>query len=102
MSTFVITVPGTFITDKAAGAHAVLERRLSSRHTSVSEGEGLQLLTVNEDRTFSARIEVDAADRYEAEMEAVQFLSATLKEAGVPEGEAPLGPPAVTGIDSPL
>ncbi|MFF4402920.1 hypothetical protein [Streptomyces sp. NPDC001480] len=100
MTTFVITIPGTFTTDKAAGAHAALERGLSSRHTRASESEGLELLTVNEDRTFSVRIEVDAEDRYEAELDAVEFLSTSLKDAGVPEGEAPLGPPAVTGIDS--
>lgn len=102
MATFIITIPGTFTTDVAAGSQAALERRLSSRHTSVSESEGLQLLTVNEDRTFSVRIEVDAADRYEAELEAVEFLSACIRDAGVPDDEAPLGTPAVTGIDSDL
>ncbi|WP_228973242.1 hypothetical protein [Streptomyces sp. DH12] len=102
MTTFVITVPGTFISGITDSARSALERRLSSQHTDVSESEGLNLLTLNEDGTFSVRLEVDAPDRYEAELDATRLVSAALKEAGIAEGDAPLGPPAVTGIDSDL
>lgn len=102
MSTFVITVPGTFLTDIADSAHSALGRGLASRHTDVSEGEGLDLLTLHEGGRFSVRLEVQAADRYEAELEASRLVAAALEEAGIDGAEAPLGPPSVTGIDSDL
>ncbi|MGW5733281.1 MULTISPECIES: hypothetical protein [Streptomyces] len=102
MTTFVITVPGTFLTGITDSTRSALERSLAARHTDVSENEGLDLLTLNEDNTFSIRLEVDAPDRYEAELNATKLLAAALKEAGVDEADAPLGPPAVTGIDSDL
>ncbi|MFJ3231207.1 hypothetical protein [Streptomyces sp. NPDC086787] len=100
MTTFVITVPGTFTTGITTATCTALKERLSSQHTGLSESEGLDLLTVNEDNTFSVRLEVDAADRYEAAMDATEQLAGALREVGIPDGEAPLGPPAVTGIDS--
>ncbi|MFE0510834.1 hypothetical protein [Streptomyces sp. NPDC058964] len=100
MTTFVITIPGTFTTGVTSAACAALEEKLSSQHTGLSESEGLDLLTINENNTFSVRLEVDAADRHEAQTDAAELLAAALREVGIPEGEAPLGPPAVTGIDS--
>ncbi|GAA1931830.1 hypothetical protein GCM10009837_66940 [Streptomyces durmitorensis] len=102
MTTFVITVPGTFLSDINDSACMALERELASRHTDVSESEGVDLLTLNEGGTFSVRLEVEAADRYEAELQATRLVVAALKEAGINEADAPLGPPAVTGIDSEL
>lgn len=102
MTTFVVTVPGTFVSAVTDSARSALVRKLASRHTDVSEGEGLDLLTLNEGGTFSVRLEVDAPDRYEAELDATRILSAALKEAGIDESAVPLGPPAITGIDSDL
>ncbi|MEU9038383.1 hypothetical protein AB0D45_26275 [Streptomyces sp. NPDC048352] len=102
MTSFVITVPGTFVSGVADAVRCVVERELASRHTEVSENEGLRLLTVNDDGTFSVRLEVEAPDRYEAELDAMGIVTAALKEAGISESDAPLGPPAVTGIDSGL
>lgn len=102
MSTFVITVPGTFVGDIDDSACSALERGLASRHTDVSESEGLDLLTLHADRRFSVRLEVKAADRLEAEREATALVAAALEEAGIDGDDAPLGPPAVTGIDSDL
>ncbi|MFE9367122.1 hypothetical protein ACFYNN_30940 [Streptomyces sp. NPDC006978] len=102
MTTFVITVPGTFVTDVTDTSRAALERKLAAQHTDVSESEGLDLLTLNDDATFSIRLEVDTADRYEAELAAVRLVSDALRETGFSEKDAPLGPPAVTGIDSDL
>ncbi|MFF3216804.1 hypothetical protein ACFYYB_40060 [Streptomyces sp. NPDC002886] len=102
MTSFVITVPGTFVSDVADSVRFVVERKLASRHTEVSENEGLRLLSVNDDGTFSIRLEVEAPDKYEAELDAMRIVTAALKEAGLSQSEAPLGPPAVTGIDSGL
>lgn len=102
MTTFVVTVPGTFVSGITDTARSTLEEALASRHTDVSESEGLDLLTVNEGGTFSVRLEVDAPDRYEAELDATVILSAALRKAGIPGADAPLGPPAISGIDSDL
>ncbi|MFH8575259.1 hypothetical protein OHB11_05410 [Streptomyces zaomyceticus] len=102
MTTFVITVPGTFTSDISDSERAALERELAPQHTDVSESEGVNLLTLNEDGTFAVRLEVEAADRYEAKLDATRLVSAALREAGIAEADAPLAPPAVTGIDSDL
>ncbi|APY89856.1 hypothetical protein DCW30_16785 [Streptomyces alfalfae] len=102
MTVFVITVPGTFVGGVTDAAREVLRRELATCHGDLSESEGLDLLTVNEDDTFSVRLEVDAADRYEAELGAVRIVSDALGKAGLTADECPLGAPAVTGIDSDL
>ncbi|MFF9070583.1 hypothetical protein ACF09E_35080 [Streptomyces sp. NPDC014891] len=102
MTTFVITVPGTFTSAITDTERAALERQLSPQHTDVSESEGVNLLTVNEDGTFAVRLEVDSADRYEAKLDATRIVSAALREVGIAESDAALAPPAVTGMDSDL
>ncbi|MES9807756.1 hypothetical protein [Streptomyces cinereoruber] len=102
MTTFVITVPGTFTSGITDSERSALERELSPQHTDVSESEGLDLLTLNEGGTFSVRLEVEAPDRYEAELDAVRIVWEALGKAGVAQADAPLGPPTVTGIDSDL
>ncbi|MEW2587197.1 hypothetical protein [Streptomyces virginiae] len=99
MTTYVITVPGTFLSDIDDETRSELTRRLASHHTDLSETEDVELLTVHEGGTFSVRLEVEAPDRKTAEGDAVRLLAATLEELGLPEKDAPLGPPAVTGID---
>lgn len=102
MTTFIITVPSTSGTNITDSTRSALESALASQHTNVSESEGLVLLTLNEDGTFSVRLEVEARDRYEAELNASRILSAALRKAGIEEFDAPLGLPAVNGIDSDL
>ncbi|MFG2596325.1 hypothetical protein [Streptomyces sp. NPDC048462] len=102
MTTFVITVPGTFVTELPDASLATLKEKLAKRHTDVSRSEGLDLLTLNDDGTFSIRLEVDATDRYEAELEAARLVSTALRDAGVAAQDAPIGTPVVTGIDSDL
>ncbi|MEV0919329.1 hypothetical protein AB0I93_34405 [Streptomyces sp. NPDC049967] len=102
MTTFVITVPGTFVTGISDTSRAALEEALAKRHTDVSRSEGLALLTLNDDGTFSVRLEVEATDRYEAELEAAGLVSTALRETGLSEQDVPLGTPVVTGIDSDL
>lgn len=102
MTTFVITVPGTFVTEITDTSRAALKEKLAKRHTDLSRSEGLDLLTLNDDGTFSIRLEVEANDRYEAELDAVGLVSTALEETGFSAEDAPLGTPAVTGIDSDL
>ncbi|MGW6690007.1 hypothetical protein [Streptomyces sp. NPDC054961] len=99
MTTYVITVPGTFLRDVDDAARSKLARRLASHHTDLSETEDVELLTVHEAGTFSARLEVEAPDRATAEGDAVRLVAGALEELGFSEKDAPLGPPAVTGID---
>ncbi len=102
MTTYVITVPGTFVNGVPDTARSDIERRLRSRdpkNTDLGESEELSLLSVEEGGMFSARVEVEAADRAGAENEAVRLVSRALRDSGLPEKDAPLGPPFVTGID---
>ncbi|MFD3548655.1 hypothetical protein ACFWUW_24145 [Streptomyces sp. NPDC058655] len=100
MTTYVITVPGTFLKDINDTARSELVRRLASHHTDLSETEDLDLLTLHDDGTFSVRLEVDAHDRAGAERDAVRLTAGALEQSGFTEKDAPLGPPAVTGIDA--
>jgi hypothetical protein len=99
VATYVIAIPGTFTKSIPGTTHSALRRELAPRHTDLSENEGLDLLTVNEDKTFSVRLEVDAPDQYQAKTKATDVVSAALREAGIPEEEAFLGPAAVTGMN---
>ncbi|MCX5015269.1 hypothetical protein OG765_30570 [Streptomyces sp. NBC_00555] len=99
MTTYVITVPGTFLRDADDAARSELARSLASHHTDLSETEDVELLTVHEDGTFSVRLEVEASDRATAEDDAVRLTAGALEELGFSEKDAPLGPPAVTGVD---
>ncbi|MEV2191134.1 hypothetical protein AB0I02_09100 [Streptomyces phaeochromogenes] len=103
MTTYVITVPGTFVRSVSDAARSDIEDRLRPRdpqNTDLGETEELSLLTVEEGGMFSARIEVEAADRASAESEAVGLVSKALRDSGFAEDDAPLGQPVVTGIDS--
>ncbi|MFE1753741.1 hypothetical protein [Streptomyces anandii] len=103
MSTYVITIPGTFLHGLDDDRRADLARRLrpgDPHHTSLGREEDLDLLTVNDDKTFSIRLEVTAGDRGTAEREAKRTAASALREAGFGEDDAPLGPTTVTGIDN--
>jgi hypothetical protein len=103
VTTYVITVPGTFVHGLPDVSRADVERRLrpqDPQNTDLGESEDLSLLTVAENNTFSVRLEVEAANRKSAEAEAVRLVSGALRDSGLSEDDAPLGPAAVTGIDS--
>ena len=103
MTTYVITVPGTFLREVPDGVRSDIGRRLrpqDPRNTELGENEELSLLSVDEGGMFAARIEVEAADRSSAEAEAVRLVSQALRDSGLAEDEAPLGEAVVTGIDS--
>lgn len=103
MTTYVITVPGTFLREVPDSVRSDIGRRLrpqDPRNTDLGASEELSLLTVEEGGMFAARVEVEAADRSEAEAEAVRLVSRALRDSGLAEEEAPLGAAVVTGIDS--
>ncbi len=102
MTTYVITVPGTFLRGVAGDVRSEIERRLrpqDPRNTGLGESEELRLLTVEEDGMFAARVEVEAADQSGAEDEAVRLVSRALRDSGFAEEDAALGAAIVTGID---
>jgi hypothetical protein len=101
LTTYVITVPGTFVHGVTEASRADLERRLrpqDPKNTDLGESEELSLLTVEENH-FSIRLEVEAPDQASAEAEAVRVVSGALRDSGFSENDAPLGPATVTGID---
>ncbi|WP_449487319.1 hypothetical protein [Streptomyces griseorubiginosus] len=102
-TTYVITVPGTFLNEVPDSVCSDVGRRLrpqDPRNTDLGESEELSLLSVEDDGVFAARVEVEAADRSEAEAEAVRLVSRALRDSGLSEGDAALGQAVVTGIDS--
>ncbi|AEN08384.1 MULTISPECIES: hypothetical protein [unclassified Streptomyces] len=103
MTTYVITVPGTFLHDVTEDQLSGVERRLRPRdphNTELGEAEELELLTVQEGNTFSLRLEIEAHGRADAEAQAKRLAEAALRENGLTAEDAPLGPAVVTGIDS--
>ncbi|OKK03825.1 hypothetical protein AMK26_20715 [Streptomyces sp. CB03234] len=103
MTTYVITIPGTFLRELTDDARSVLVRHLrpaDPRQTSLGRAEDLDVLTVNDNGTFSVRLEVEADNSRSAEEVARRTATAALREAGYTENEAPTGPAAVTGIDA--
>ncbi|MFJ4989779.1 hypothetical protein ACIP9H_39010 [Streptomyces sp. NPDC088732] len=103
MTTYVITVPGTFVQGIDDTQRSEFERKLrpqDPKNTDLGESEELSLLTVQDDgHAFSVRLEVEASGRTEAETEAVRLVTTALRDSGFTEQTAPLGPAAVTGID---
>ncbi|MER7172865.1 hypothetical protein [Streptomyces mesophilus] len=104
MTTYVITIPGTFLRPADAGAQARIARHLRGadpQDTELGREEDLGLLTVNDDDTFSMRVEVTADAGDEARSAAGELATQALRAAGFEERDAALGPASVTGIDNP-
>jgi hypothetical protein len=103
MTTYVISVPGTFTTGVAADTRTRLARALrpaDPHGTRMGSVEDLDVLSVNEDNTFTLRLTVEADTGPHAEEEARRLADSALRDAGLDEGSAPLGPAVITGIDS--
>ncbi|KIF78364.1 hypothetical protein QR77_40475 [Streptomyces sp. 150FB] len=102
MTTYVITIPGTFLTDVTDESRNVVVERLRSadpQQTTLGEAEDLDILSVNENNTFNVRLEIEADDNPSAEASAKEKAEAALRAAGFSEDDARLGRPTVTGID---
>ena len=103
MTTYVISVPGTFTADIGADTRTRLATALrptDPHGTRMGSAEGLDVLSVNEDNTFTLRLTVEADTGPHAEQEARRLAGSALEDAGLDERSAPLGPAVVTGIDS--
>ncbi|MFD4574584.1 hypothetical protein ACFWNK_09565 [Streptomyces sp. NPDC058417] len=103
MTTYVISVPGTFTTGVEPETRSRISRTLrpaDPHRTRLGDQEDLDALTLNDDDTFTIRLTVEADNAKEAEASARGLAHSALREAGLDEDAAPLGPAAVTGIDS--
>ncbi|MEV6839277.1 hypothetical protein AB0N17_33025 [Streptomyces sp. NPDC051133] len=103
MTTYVISVPGTFTGGIGADVRTRLARALrpaDPHGTRMGSAEDLDALSVNEDNTFTLRLTVEADTGPHAEEEARRLADSALRDAGLDERSAPLGPTVITGIDS--
>ncbi|MFG3044230.1 hypothetical protein [Streptomyces sp. NPDC048202] len=103
MTTYVITVPGTFTADIEADTRARLGRALrpvDPHGTDLGSAEDLDTVNVNEDGTFTLHLTVEADNNKHAEQEARRLADEALRTVGLDENSAPLGPAVITGIDS--
>ncbi|MFG2634614.1 hypothetical protein ACGFX8_11890 [Streptomyces sp. NPDC048362] len=105
MTTYVISVPGTFTAGAAAETRSRLARALrpaDPHETRLGNAEDLDVLSVNDDNTFTLRLTVEADSGPHAEEEARRLLlgDSALRDAGLDDGSTPLGPAVITGIDS--
>ncbi|MEU6591083.1 hypothetical protein ABZ923_18005 [Streptomyces sp. NPDC046881] len=103
MTTYVISVPGTFVTGVEAGTRNRLARALrpaDPHGTRMGDAEDLDVLSVNDDNTFTLRLTVEADTGPHAEEAARRLADSALRDAGLDERTAPLGPAVITGIDS--
>ncbi|CAK7283317.1 MULTISPECIES: hypothetical protein [Streptomyces] len=103
MTTYLISVPGTFTTGIGADTRTRLTRALrpaDPHGTRMGSSEDLDVLNVNEDNTFTLRLSVEADTGPHAEEEARRLADSALRGAGLDESSAPLGPAVITGIDS--
>lgn len=103
MTTYVISVPGTFtgtVQDDAKDLLARALRPADPHRTHLGDEEDLDALSVNEDGTFTIRLTVEADTTAHAEGRAQEVAHSALRTAGLDGDSAPLGPSVVTGIDS--
>ncbi|WMC90179.1 MULTISPECIES: hypothetical protein [Streptomyces] len=103
MTTYVISVPGTFTGEVPDSTKDELARALcpaDPHRTHLGDEEDLDALSVNDDGTFTIRLTVEADTTAHAEGRARQVADSALRAAGLDDGSAPLGPTVVTGIDS--
>lgn len=102
MTTYVVTVPGTFIDAPPEGAQEELVRALrpvDPKGTDFGEAEHLDILTVYDGTpAFSLRLEVEADTKAAAGESARELVAQALHTAGIPPKSAPLGEPVITGI----
>ncbi|MER5726791.1 hypothetical protein ABT084_00305 [Streptomyces sp. NPDC002138] len=104
MTLYVVTVPGTLLTELTPEARSELLRALrpaDPRTTDLGVEEDLDIITFySGSSAFALHLEVEAADTAGGEREALALASAALRSAGLSPESAPLGDPVITGISS--
>ncbi|MEV7730270.1 hypothetical protein AB0P15_36990 [Streptomyces sp. NPDC087917] len=104
MTVYVVTVPGTLLTELSTQARGELLRALrpaDPRTTDLGVEEGLDILSFFPDSpAFTLHLEIEAPDTRAAEREARDLASAAFLSAGLGADQAPLGDPVITGISS--
>jgi hypothetical protein len=102
MTTYVVTVPGTFLEAPSEQARTGLVRALrpvDPQGTDFGEAEQLDILTVYEGTPgFSLRLEVDGDTHTEAGDTARGLVESALRAADIPAASVSLGEPVITGI----
>ncbi|MDJ0385180.1 hypothetical protein [Streptomyces sp. G-G2] len=102
MTVYVVTIPGTLLTELTPAARSELIgalRPADPRTTGLGAAEELDILSFYADSpAFSLHLEVEAADTGSAERAARDLASAALRKAGLGPEAAPLGDPVITGI----
>ncbi|WP_405578442.1 hypothetical protein [Streptomyces sp. NBC_01190] len=102
MTTYIVTVPGTFLDAPPEGTQEALVRALRpiNPHTDSGEEEDLDILTVYSGTpAFSLRMEVEADTKTVASDAARDLAASALLTAGVPPESTSLGEPVITGIE---
>ncbi|MET9604861.1 hypothetical protein ABZZ17_07300 [Streptomyces sp. NPDC006512] len=102
MTLYVVTVPGTLLTELTPDARSELLRALrpaDPRTTDVGMEEDLHILKLYPDSpAFALHLEVEAPDTRAAEGKARDLATAALGRAGLDADGARLGDPVITGI----
>ncbi|MDA5279360.1 hypothetical protein ACWGHM_27015 [Streptomyces sp. NPDC054904] len=102
MTVYVVTVPGTLLTELTPDARAELLRALrpaDPRTTDIGVEDDLHLLSLYpESPGFALHLEVEAADTKSAERKARDLATEALGRAGLGGEGARLGDPVITGI----
>ena len=104
MTTFVVTLPGTFMSPLTEDARSRLIKGLRSAdpgRTDFEPAAELDVLSVDTEKsTYTVRLEVEAGDSGEAERNARNLAARALLDAGYTSDTAPMGKAAITGIEA--
>ncbi|MCY0960861.1 MULTISPECIES: hypothetical protein [unclassified Streptomyces] len=102
MTVYVVTIPGTLLTELSPEARTRLVRALrpaDPRGTDLGVKEDLDILSFySGSSAFSLHLEVEAATTKEAQAAARELASSALSGVGLNQETAPLGDPVITGI----
>ncbi|MEU6890377.1 hypothetical protein ABZ934_00985 [Streptomyces sp. NPDC046557] len=102
MTVYLVTIPGTLLTELTADARTRLVgalRPADPRGTELGVAEDLDILSFySGSSAFSLHLEVEASDTASATDKARDLASSALRDAGLDAEAAPLGDPVITGI----
>ncbi|WP_329200583.1 MULTISPECIES: hypothetical protein [unclassified Streptomyces] len=102
MTVYLVTIPGTLLTELTPEARTQLVSALrpaDPRGTELGVAEDLDILSFySGSSAFSLHVEVEASDTSSAVDKARDLASSALHGAGLDSGTAPLGDPVITGI----